>query len=1042
MNIPQGSFIRSLDAADTTEVSTQGDTSLSLCRDKEPLGHRLSSPFRIPRKWSLSLRLFIFLVLSTLAATSIVLVAAEKKVSVIEAVFDSAVEDIQWLGPHYKTVFCRTKNGGLYRSTDSGRTWTDATKLLKGVSTSPVKVESIFLHPNSRDVIVVQGKGHFHFISNDQGNSFRPLAHQGPIHGFIFHPKRVTWALMSRWTDACTRSSSLAAKATKEPCRHDLYVTRDSGASFNLLAAYVVQYSWGDPTRNEEDAVFFSQYHPSSKSDNIYEGQSRSAGWSKHIDFNYVPDPSSSIKRLVPQGNKFLISNGYIFVARLVNEQDQTVAFMVSTDGGKTFKEARLPVALQEKSYSILDTSQNSVVLHVNHGHAARDGVNVGNVYISDAEGLRYSLSLPQNIRSPSGDCEFDQIASVEGVYIANYRDDSSWKTDGQDNGQDYSYLKEYDNRDTGIQKQHRWPRKGKDEVAVKTVISFDKGGVWSYLAPPRVDSRGVEVSCADDYLAVNGSIRNPSENGSVPVSSKQFSAIDSSNTKEECWLHLHGITNYHRYAPFYYVDNAVGLIMGTGNVGPYLRYEEDQVNTYLSRDGGLTWAEVHKGAYIYEFGDHGGLIVMADDTKKTNQVVFSWNEGQSWYDFDLGDHSINVDNIVIEPNSSSIEFLLYGTRGTAGVLYHLDFETLGQPLCKGPWAADSVASDYQTWTPKDGRTGDDCILGRKVTFTRRKPTSECFNGRNFARPVERKNCTCTERDYECEFGFTRAINSLECVPEDPELTHEECTSSGIFFVNAYRKIPGDTCVGGWTPQKVPVMCPASSPFSKRARMAMLLFGTPFIVGLIGVASYSKDNPRVRSILSALGINNLAPSSAKYAILGNAARYVFNTDTEAKNADAPGFSGHRGGGPAGRPGFTPLGYHSHDISAQDDEDDLHDFVDDQRNQEDDDDAPPLLDFAAAPPAANGFYYPHNQPSNQTGSHDEDLFFMPPSTTEQSRYPNGEAAIDTDVQLLGGTYGGAPSSSRPQVPEANPIPRLNPPPSNNPTRSVERELEML
>ena len=35
-------------------------------------------------------------------------------------------------------------------------------------------------------------------------------------------------------------------------------------------------------------------------------------------------------------------------------------------------------------------------------------------------------------------------------------------------------------------------------------------------------------------------------------------------------------------------------------------------MNTYLSRDGGLTWAEVKKGPYVYEFGDHGGLIVMA----------------------------------------------------------------------------------------------------------------------------------------------------------------------------------------------------------------------------------------------------------------------------------------------------------------------------------------------------------------------------------------------------------------------------------------------
>ncbi|KAF4702646.1 Sorl1p, partial [Perkinsus olseni] len=103
-------------------------------------------------------------------------------------------------------------------------------------------------------------------------------------------------------------------------------------------------------------------------------------------------------------------------------------------------------------------------------------------------------------------------------------------------------------------------------------------------------------------------------------------------------------------------------------NVGPYLRFEKDEVNTYLSRDGGLTWIEAHKGAYIYEFGDHGGLVVMADDIQKTRQVVFSWNEGHSWYDFDVSEHSMAVDNIVTEPTSTSTKFLMHGTRSDAGI--------------------------------------------------------------------------------------------------------------------------------------------------------------------------------------------------------------------------------------------------------------------------------------------------------------------------------------------------------------------------------------
>jgi hypothetical protein len=47
------------------------------------------------------------------------------------------------------------------------------------------------------------------------------------------------------------------------------------------------------------------------------------------------------------------------------------------------------------------------------------------------------------------------------------------------------------------------------------------------------------------------------------------------------------------RFGPFYSTDNSVGLIMGTGNLGKYLSNKDDLANTFLSRDGGLTWFEV-----------------------------------------------------------------------------------------------------------------------------------------------------------------------------------------------------------------------------------------------------------------------------------------------------------------------------------------------------------------------------------------------------------------------------------------------------------------
>ncbi len=55
-------------------------------------------------------------------------------------------------------------------------------------------------------------------------------------------------------------------------------------------------------------------------------------------------------------------------------------------------------------------------------------------------------------------------------------------------------------------------------------------------------------------------------------------------------------------------------MIIGTGSVGYHLATRPDEINTYISRNGGLSWVELAKGSHIYELGDHGGLLVMATD--------------------------------------------------------------------------------------------------------------------------------------------------------------------------------------------------------------------------------------------------------------------------------------------------------------------------------------------------------------------------------------------------------------------------------------------
>jgi len=753
---------------------------------------------------------------------------SSKKVSVSEVTFDSSVEDIQWCGPNHKTVLLKTLKGRLYRSIDSGRIWSEITDKLDSdasliLSKDPALVDNIIVNSVDKNVVVIVGTQHTHFISLDAAQSFRRLKHKSTIHSWHFHPTRASWALLSTWTAAC---SSTEKTNNGDECNHLLYVTKDFGKTFSLLAPYVVQFSWGDVKMNQQDTIYFTSHKL--KSGN----QPRYGGWSKNVDFSSVDSLGKSVKLLVAGGNKFLVSNGFTFVAKLENSEKQTVSLIVSSDGGLTFGKAKMPIELLQKSYTVLDTSEGAIILHVNHGEDGKS--NTGNVYISDSSGLRYSLSLPGNVRTSTGECEFDKAQSLEGVYIANFKDSLSVgmnfsSADSMRRDKD-AEKEEEEAIETEVEKKKRKISKSKSEEVVRTVITLDKGGMWRYLTPPKIDSRGKPVECA---------------------------------SPDHCHLHLHGITNYKRYAPVYSVENAVGLLLGTGNVGSHLRYEQDEVNTYLSRDGGLTWVEAHTGPYIYEFGDHGGLIVMADDMKKTNQVVFSWNEGQSWYDFELGQFPLQVDNIVIEPNSSSVEFLLYGIRGDTGVVIHLDFNALGQPNCHGVFAADSVSSDYETWTPTDGRaSGEKCILGHQVTYTRRKQTSECFNGQDFQRPVSKFSCPCAMNDYECEVGFTRSVGSSICKQEDPNLSAPGCTSSNYFFMDAYRKVPGDDCTGGWVPEKVAVPCPYHAPFSRGAK-TVLIVGV-VIIAVLAIITHLSRSDRFGHIM-----NQYADfSNVKYSVLG------------------------------------------------------------------------------------------------------------------------------------------------------------------------------
>jgi hypothetical protein len=123
---------------------------------------------------------------------------------------------------------------------------------------------------------------------------------------------------------------------------------------------------------------------------------------------------------------------------------------------------------------------------------------------------------------------------------------------------------------------------------------------------------------------------------------------------------------------------------MAVGNVGEHLApYTES--DTFLSRDAGFTWEEVHKDAHLWEFGDSGSILVMANDEEPIDHVLFSTDEGLSWREYKFSEEKLRIKSIVTVPSDTSRRFILMGTSPSSksSISVHLDFSALTHKKCK-----------------------------------------------------------------------------------------------------------------------------------------------------------------------------------------------------------------------------------------------------------------------------------------------------------------------------------------------------------------------
>ncbi|KAL2911737.1 vacuolar protein sorting/targeting protein PEP1 [Polyrhizophydium stewartii] len=334
------------------------------------------------------------------------------------------------------------------------------------------------------------------------------------------------------------------------------------------------------------------------------------------------------------------------------------------------------------------------------------------------------------------------------------------------------------------------------DAKKIQTKMSFDDGATWSLLAAPKVDSNGKQYDC-----------------------------------RTECNLHLHAYTERHDPRDQFSSPGSVGYMMGVGNVGSKL-LDFNEGDTFLTRDGGRTWIEIAKEAHMFEFGDHGGVLLLVNDEGFTDTIKYSIDAGQTMNDVRLVDivdglspgAKIRVSNILTDDSGTTSHFIVLGklrddsSSAVQSVSLYLEFSTLFPRKCNLD-RKDPQASDYESWNPSSSLG---CLFGTNTTHFRRKPDRECLIGQAFTDLAsDVRPCDCQLADFECDAGYHSDGN--QCLPDPDTIARgETCGKAGI--QQGYRQRKISACVNADKVLPPSAHCPVGSISSGLSFWTVLLW--------------------------------------------------------------------------------------------------------------------------------------------------------------------------------------------------------------------------
>ncbi|QLG73237.1 hypothetical protein HG535_0E03210 [Zygotorulaspora mrakii] len=474
------------------------------------------------------------------------------------------------------------------------------------------------------------------------------------------------------------------------------------------------------------------------------------------------------------------MSTGDFLVVAIPHSATELRAYV--TVDGKEFAEAKFPqeyLSEEQESFTVLGSQTGAIFVHVSTSD--KPGAEYGVLMKSNSNGTSF-VALETAVNSNRfGMVDFEKVEGLEGIILINTVAN---------------------------------PEKAADESEgkhLKSKITFNDGSDWSYLQPPSRDSEGQRYPCQRDSI-------------------------------DKCSLHLHSYTEREDLRDTFSSGSAFGMLIGVGNVGEYL-LPEDACSTFFSTDGGETWTELKKESTRWEYGDHGGVIVLVPKKVQTDTITYSTDSGKTWQDFKFTADKTIVNDIITVPRDSALRFILVSEstsiKGASTRTFSINFYNAFDGQCVFS-PQDPGNDDFEYFSL--GKTKEQCLFGHQTNYLK-KIRDDCFVGNvpltEFSQITE--NCTCTRQDFECDYNYYKAMDGTcklvqGLTPADPS---EICKKEGMvefFKPSGYRKIPLSTCQGGLKLDEVsdPYPCPGmEEEFNKKYGVKGRSFFLIFIILLV-----------------------------------------------------------------------------------------------------------------------------------------------------------------------------------------------------------------